>query len=434
MTSMSAYRSEHANFQRFEFCSASEHCQNTAFLGVSNIASKTPSTSLLEIDKRQAKTKIFVSPDSNSNISGKENNASAWMESAVSTRHPSEVCLETATSKNCISLSDISDEEFDDALLDEIDALCKRRSTSNPHNVLTGSLNKSRENLDKIPSLSPNIDSTDVADWLCFEQAEVDYEDNFLGTKRIPVQTVDVHNLSHLSSISCTSMNSKGASLSHSASFVPSSKPNLSSAEVKTELEDAHISHLEILEAPVNTSNETVCSSSLSDANQDCGSSMINPGEITHQILPAQASILSNNFLNESSNSCDLSISTSEPLPAYLQSLNDTQREAATSDISKPLMILAGPGSGKTSTVVARLLTLLKEGMHPTNILAMTFTTAAATEMRERVGAIVGKAIAKELTLCTFHSFCLQLCRLHAEKYEHSAYQLVGVEIPDGTN
>ncbi|KAG2401967.1 ATP-dependent DNA helicase SRS2-like protein [Vigna angularis] len=86
----------------------------------------------------------------------------------------------------------------------------------------------------------------------------------------------------------------------------------------------------------------------------------------------------------------------------YLQSLNDRQREAACTDISTPLMIVAGPGSGK--------------GISPSNILAMTFTTAAASEMRERIGAIAGKTTAKELTISTFHSFSLQLCRSHGEK------------------
>lgn len=46
----------------------------------------------------------------------------------------------------------------------------------------------------------------------------------------------------------------------------------------------------------------------------------------------------------------------------------------------------------------------------------MTFTTAAASEMRDRIGSIAGKATAKELTISTFHSFSLQLCRSHAEK------------------
>lgn len=100
----------------------------------------------------------------------------------------------------------------------------------------------------------------------------------------------------------------------------------------------------------------------------------------------------------------------------YLHSLNDRQKEAACNDVAVPLMIVAGPGSGKTSTMVGRVLTLLKEGIPPPNILAMTFTTAAASEMRERIGTVVGKAVAKDIAISTFHSFCLQLCRTHAEK------------------
>ncbi|XP_042408624.1 ATP-dependent DNA helicase SRS2-like protein At4g25120 isoform X1 [Zingiber officinale] len=100
----------------------------------------------------------------------------------------------------------------------------------------------------------------------------------------------------------------------------------------------------------------------------------------------------------------------------YWKNLNDAQREAACSDTSVPLMIVAGPGSGKTSTMVGRVLTLLKEGIDPSNILAMTFTIAAASEMRDRIGIVAGKSVAKEIEISTFHSFCLQLCRKHAEK------------------
>lgn len=46
----------------------------------------------------------------------------------------------------------------------------------------------------------------------------------------------------------------------------------------------------------------------------------------------------------------------------------------------------------------------------------MTFTTAAASEMRDRIGAVTGKEVAKELMISTFHSFSLQLCRSQAEK------------------
>ncbi|KAG5616467.1 hypothetical protein H5410_016291 [Solanum commersonii] len=104
----------------------------------------------------------------------------------------------------------------------------------------------------------------------------------------------------------------------------------------------------------------------------------------------------------------------------YVESLNDRQQEAACSEISIPLIIVAGPGSGKTSTMVGRVLMLLHKGIGPSNILAMTFTTAAASEMRERIGRVAGKAAAKELMISTFHSFSLQLCRMHAEKLAQS--------------
>ncbi|CDP21086.1 unnamed protein product [Coffea canephora] len=105
-----------------------------------------------------------------------------------------------------------------------------------------------------------------------------------------------------------------------------------------------------------------------------------------------------------------------EEYAKYIMSLNERQQEAACSDISIPLVIVAGPGSGKTSTMVGRVIILLNQGICPSHILAMTFTTAAASEMRERIGAVAGKATAKVLTISTFHSFSLQLCRLHAEK------------------
>ncbi|CAE6178057.1 unnamed protein product [Arabidopsis arenosa] len=105
----------------------------------------------------------------------------------------------------------------------------------------------------------------------------------------------------------------------------------------------------------------------------------------------------------------------------YIMSLNDRQRDAACSNISTPLMVIAGPGSGKTSTMVGRVLVLLNEGLNPSNILAMTFTTAATSEMRERIGKSAGKKAAKDITISTFHSFSLQLCRMHADKLQRTS-------------
>ncbi|WZZ76075.1 hypothetical protein YC2023_087445 [Brassica napus] len=110
-----------------------------------------------------------------------------------------------------------------------------------------------------------------------------------------------------------------------------------------------------------------------------------------------------------------------EECSKYMQSLNDRQRDAACSDISTPLMVIAGPGSGKTSTMVGRVLVLLNEGLQPSNILAMTFTTAATAEMRERIGKSAGKKAAKEITISTFHSFSLQICRMHADKLQRTS-------------
>ncbi|CAL9226769.1 unnamed protein product [Arabidopsis halleri] len=125
----------------------------------------------------------------------------------------------------------------------------------------------------------------------------------------------------------------------------------------------------------------------------------------------------------ETTIAADLALLNSMPdeCSKYIMSLNDRQRDAACSNISTPLMVIAGPGSGKTSTMVGRVLVLLNEGLLPSNILAMTFTTAATSEMRERIGKSAGKKAAKDITISTFHSFSLQLCRMHADKLQRTS-------------
>lgn len=97
----------------------------------------------------------------------------------------------------------------------------------------------------------------------------------------------------------------------------------------------------------------------------------------------------------------------------YLDKLNREQREAAMCT-EGPLLILAGAGSGKTSTMTHRIAYMIREkGIEPYNILAVTFTNKAAGEMRERVEALVGEGL--NMWILTFHSACLRILRSHAD-------------------
>ena len=104
----------------------------------------------------------------------------------------------------------------------------------------------------------------------------------------------------------------------------------------------------------------------------------------------------------------------------YLSKLNPQQYEAATT-LDGPLLILAGAGSGKTGTMTHRIAYMIKDaGVSPYSILAVTFTNKAATEMRDRVEALVGSC--PGMWIQTFHSACLRILRMEAEKigYERS--------------
>lgn len=93
-----------------------------------------------------------------------------------------------------------------------------------------------------------------------------------------------------------------------------------------------------------------------------------------------------------------------------LNGLNDRQREAATSP-HKTLVCLAGPGSGKTRMLTHRIAWLMEErGVHPGNILAVTFTNKAAGEMKERLEGLVGEQ-AEQINARTFHSWGARILR-----------------------
>ncbi|MDR3019991.1 MAG: UvrD-helicase domain-containing protein, partial [Treponema sp.] len=89
--------------------------------------------------------------------------------------------------------------------------------------------------------------------------------------------------------------------------------------------------------------------------------------------------------------------------PSYLEPLNPEQRRAVL-HTGKPLLILAGAGSGKTRVITTKIAWLIREqGMEPRSILAVTFTNKAAREMAERARQIDERA--GEAMLRTFHSF-----------------------------
>jgi DNA helicase-2/ATP-dependent DNA helicase PcrA len=98
----------------------------------------------------------------------------------------------------------------------------------------------------------------------------------------------------------------------------------------------------------------------------------------------------------------------------FLADLNPAQQEAVQA-AEGPLLVLAGPGSGKTRVLTYRVAYLVKEyGVPPWQIMAVTFTNKAAREMKERLHRLLGDQF-RRLTIGTFHAICARILRREAE-------------------
>ncbi|MBR1882873.1 MAG: UvrD-helicase domain-containing protein, partial [Muribaculaceae bacterium] len=99
----------------------------------------------------------------------------------------------------------------------------------------------------------------------------------------------------------------------------------------------------------------------------------------------------------------------------YLDQLNEQQR-AAVEYCDGPQLVIAGAGSGKTRVLTYKIVHLLHNGLPPYRIMALTFTNKAAREMRERITLLVGKELASQLWMGTFHSIFGRILRMNAER------------------
>ena len=97
-----------------------------------------------------------------------------------------------------------------------------------------------------------------------------------------------------------------------------------------------------------------------------------------------------------------------------LEGLNSEQKRAV-SCVDGPVLIVAGAGSGKTRVLTSRLAYILEKGCDPAQVLALTFTKKAASEMKERIALMVGEKRARRLYMGTFHSVFIRFLREFSE-------------------
>lgn len=95
----------------------------------------------------------------------------------------------------------------------------------------------------------------------------------------------------------------------------------------------------------------------------------------------------------------------------------NSKQQQAIDILNGQVMLLAGPGTGKTFTVILRIEKMLADGVEPSSILCLTFSDAAASEMRQRLIKKMG-VVASAVDIYTYHSFCNDLIKTYPDKFE----------------
>ncbi|MDY5354751.1 MAG: ATP-dependent helicase [Bacteroides pyogenes] len=110
-----------------------------------------------------------------------------------------------------------------------------------------------------------------------------------------------------------------------------------------------------------------------------------------------------------------------------LSSLNNEQLEAVTFN-GKNLLVLAGAGTGKTRTIIARAIHLINSGIYANRILILSFTRKSAQEIANRIKANVSSSQSKDLTGQTFHSWCMQLITNTPKVFPQNNFSVIDEE------
>ncbi|MYB21997.1 MAG: AAA family ATPase [Chloroflexi bacterium] len=108
-------------------------------------------------------------------------------------------------------------------------------------------------------------------------------------------------------------------------------------------------------------------------------------------------------------------VSAERAVTIDLDHLNEAQRAAVT-HLHGPLLVIAGPGSGKTRVITHRIAWLIEQGTPPWRILAVTFTNRAAREMRTRLESLIGPEQSTDVWLGTFHRICVRMLRSQGQE------------------